>query len=85
MLEWFNQNFGELQGRVEKAQVTVTAEADTPPTELDLLHHRLTRKTQVRIGTGTTRAFTPLSALGSIIDAYIVDRTDLVGLRMNDD
>ncbi len=85
MLDWFNQNFGRLDGHVEKAQVVTTAEADMPATELDLLHHRLTRKTQVRIATGATRAFTPLSAIGSIIEAFSIDRADLVRLRANDD
>lgn len=85
MLEWFNRNFGALQGQVDKAQVIVSAEQDTPATEVDLLHHRLTRKTQVRIATGSTRAFTPLSAVGSIIEAFIIDRSDLVRLRASDD
>lgn len=85
MLEWFNTNFGNLEGKVDKAQVTIAAAQDVPPTELDLLHHRLTRKTQVRIATGSTRAFTPLSAVGSIIEAFLIDRTDLLRLRLNDD
>lgn len=85
MLEWFNTNFGSLDGKVDKAQVTVSAAQDVPPTELDLLHHRLTRKTQVRIATGSTRAFTPLSAVGSIIEAFLIDRSDLLRLRLNDD
>ncbi|MFE1644120.1 hypothetical protein ACFM35_00890 [Microbacterium sp. P01] len=84
MLQWFNDNFGALQGQVEKAQVTV-AQADTPAAEVDLLHHRLTRKTQVRIATGATRAFTPLSAVGSIIEAFVIDKDDLVRLRASDD
>ncbi|THG30570.1 hypothetical protein E6C70_14470 [Glaciibacter flavus] len=85
MLDWFNQNFGSLSGQVDKAQVTLAADGDTPATEVDLLHHRITRKTQVRIATGATRAFTPLSAVGSIIEAFIIDRGDLVRLRDNDD
>lgn len=85
ILDWFNENFGSLQGQVDKAQVTVAATGDTPPTEVDLLHHRLTRKTQVRIATGATRAFTPLSAIGSIIDAFTLDRSDLLRLRGSDD
>ena len=85
MLDWYNKTFGSLDGHVDKAQVTIAANGDTPPTEVDLLHHRLTRKTQVQIATGPTRAFTPLSAVGSIIDAFVDDRADLLRLRLSDD
>lgn len=85
ILDWFNTNFGSLQGAVEKAQVTVEANQATPVTEIDLLHHRLTRKRNVPIATGSTRAFTPLSAVGSILDAFVLDRDDLYRLRDSDD
>lgn len=85
ILDWFNKNFGSLQGDVAKAQVTTTGNQSTPPTEIDLLHHRLTRKTEVQIAMGATRAFTPLSAVGSIIDAFVQDRDDLLRLRKSND
>ena len=81
ILDWFNQNFGSLQGDVEKAQVSIAAHGDVPATEVDLLHHRLTRKTLVHIATGASRAFTASSAVGAIIEAFTVDRADLLRLR----
>lgn len=85
LLEWFNQTFGSLEGTVSKAQVAVSAPGESHATEVDLLHHRLTRKTQVPLAVGTTRAFTPMSALGAIVSAFGEDRTDLLRLRRNSD
>jgi len=81
ILDWFNENFGSLEGKVDKAQITTSPGQDTPPTEVDLLHHRLTRKTIVQIANGSTRSFEALSAVSSIIDAYVIDKPDLVRLR----
>lgn len=84
LLEWYNTTFGPLDGRVSKAQVTMTA-ADEPPTEIDLLEHRLTRKKTITIAPGPTRSFTALTALGAIVDAFVLDRADLLRLRANED
>lgn len=85
ILEWFTKTFGSLEGTVDKAQVTVSASGDTPASEIDLLHHRLTRKKKVALAVGTTRAFTPLSALGAIVEAFDTDKPALLRLRFNTD
>lgn len=85
ILDWFSKTFGSLDGAVDKAQVTVSAAGDRPVSEVDLLHHRLTRKTRVTLATGTTRAFTSMSALGAIVSAFQLDRADLQRLRFSTD
>ncbi|WP_336652897.1 MULTISPECIES: hypothetical protein [unclassified Leucobacter] len=85
LLDWFTQTFGSLEGNVTKAQVALPPSQDIPASEVDLLHHRLTRKTQVPLETGATRAFTSMSAVGAIVKAFGIDRADLLKLRHNTD
>jgi len=85
LLDWFTSTFGSLEGEVSKAQVALPASDDTPASEVDLLHHRLTRKVRVPLALGTTRAFTAMSAVGAIVDAFDTDRAELLKLRFNTD
>lgn len=85
ILDWFTETFGALDGSVQKAQVTLSSSDDQPVTEVDLIHHRLTRKTQVPLVLGATRAFAPMSALGAIVQAFEEDRQDLARLRGSND
>lgn len=85
LLDWFNDTFGSLDGAVTKAQVSLPPQADQPASEVDLLHHRLTRKTRVPLALGTTRAFGVSSAVSAIVDAFGYDRADLLKLRRNTD
>lgn len=84
LLDWFSESFGDLEGAT-KAQAVVAAGEHAPRTEIDLIQQRLTRKTKIPIDLGLSQAFTPMSAVGAIIDAFVKDRSDLVRLRDNDD
>lgn len=84
ILDWFTSTFGDLEGKVDKAQVTLSGTDSLGVTEVDLIHHRLTRKSAVRLVTGTSRAFTGMSAVSAIIDAYVADFDDLLRLRNSD-
>jgi hypothetical protein len=85
LLDWFNETFGSLDGDVNKAQVTLAASDDRPASEIDLLHHRLTRKTKVPLALGATRSFSSVSAVGAIVSAFGLDRAELLRLRRNTD
>ncbi|MDQ0649512.1 hypothetical protein QFZ53_003708 [Microbacterium natoriense] len=85
LLDWFNDTFGSLDGEVSKAQVSLPASEDAPASEVDLLHHRLTRKVRVPLALGTTRAFRSTSAVGAIVEAFGIDRAELLKLRYNKD
>ncbi len=82
ILDWFTANFGDLEGTVDKAQVTI---AGTHPTEVDLLQQRLVYKTAVALATGTTRSFLASGAFGATISAFIANRAALKRLRYSDD
>lgn len=84
ILDWFNDNFGSLDGAVDKAQVTIAPSDSTGPTEVDLLRHRLTRKSNVMLATGASRAFAGKTAVEAIVDAFVLDRADLLRLRNAD-
>lgn len=83
LLNFYNETFGALTGDVLKAQVKTAGDhqADIPPTEIDLLHHRLTRSTNVRLTNGVTRAFEALSTIRQIVSAFGQDRKDLLRIR----
>lgn len=81
ILDLFQENFGSLEGDVKKAQITLPGGNDEPPSEIDLLHHRLTRKTKVELSLGATSAFTLVSAVGAIVESFLLDRADLLRLR----
>lgn len=83
ILNWFNEEFGSLEGAVTKAQVTVEEDKgpDVPMNEIDLLHHRLTRKVKVKLAPGATRSFEASTAIGEIVAAFCDDRKDLARLR----
>ncbi|MEJ6490665.1 hypothetical protein PQI23_13145 [Leucobacter sp. USCH14] len=84
LLRWFNESFGDLDGAT-KAQAVVAADEHLPRTEIDFIQQRLTRKTKIPIELGLTQAFTPMSAVGAIIDAFVKDRADLLRLRDEDE
>jgi hypothetical protein len=83
LLDFYNETFGPLAGDMLKAQVKTSSDyqADIPPTEIDLLHHRLTRSTNVRLTNGATRAFEALTTLQQIVSAFGKDRSDLLRIR----
>lgn len=87
ILDWFSQEFGDLDGSVQKAQVTIAQDqgADVPAAEIDLLHHRLTRKVKVALAPGATRSFEASTAISEIVSAFCNDRKDLARLRFKID
>lgn len=83
LLDFYNETFGPLSGDMLKAQVKTTPDyqADIPATEIDLLHHRLTRSTNVRLTNGITRAFEALTTIQQIVSAFGKDRKDLLRIH----
>lgn len=83
LLDFYNDTFGSLSGDVLKAQVKTAPDyqADVPATEIDLLHHRLTRSTNVRLTSGVTRAFEALTTIQQIVSAFGKDRKDLLRIH----
>ncbi|MGN5732017.1 hypothetical protein [Arthrobacter psychrochitiniphilus] len=83
ILDFYQNVFGSLQGDITKAQVTTAADdvTDMPATEIDLLHHRLTRSTRIPLQLGETHTFEALPTIGRIVSAFEEDGTDLLRIH----
>lgn len=83
ILNFYQDVFGSLKGDITKAQVTTSADyaLDMPATEIDLLHHRLTRSTRIPLHLGETHAFEALPTIGRIVSAFEDDGHDLLRIH----
>lgn len=79
LLKYYEDTFGGLAGHETKAVVTTSGDDSRGPTEIDLLHHRLTRKKNVQLEPGRSGRlhFAVAPVMQTLYEAYRLDRADL--------
>lgn len=79
LLEYFEGTLGGLTGAESKAVLVTSGSDDRGPTEIDLLHHRVTRKAKVEIAHDGTRhaAISVRPVMHALVKAFHQDRADL--------
>lgn len=77
LLEWFEETLGSLDSSATKAKATVEIPGERPQ-EVDLLKHRLTRKTTISFDASKNKSFTAEQAIDCMVTAYVHDIDDLL-------
>lgn len=78
-LEWFGETFGQHVDSLKKASVVLDGPGRRPG-EIDMLRHRMTRKTQVQIE-DKGLSINSSSAMGAIMKGFVADAKPLLELR----